>query len=106
SRRGGGDRRSAPAGVAAVQRSGSEARAAGVSRTWAELLGDDAAGPREAAEAGGFFSRLRDSLGKSRRALTEQIAAGTFDSADEAARGRVEEGRVAGGGRVGGHGGS
>jgi len=66
-----------------------------VSRTWAELLGDDAAGPREAAEAGGFFSRLRDSLGKSRRALTEQIAAGTFDSADEAAWERLEEALIA-----------
>ena len=54
-----------------------------MSRTWAELLGDEAAGPQESAEAGGFFSRLRDSLGKSRRALTEQIAAGTFDAKDD-----------------------
>src|SRR5205814_1061719 len=37
------------------------------------------------------FSRLRDSLGKSRRALTEQIAAATFDPADEAAWERLEE---------------
>jgi hypothetical protein len=40
------------------------------------LLGD--AGGDEGdteADASGFFSRLRDSLGKSRRALTEQIAA-------------------------------
>jgi len=66
-----------------------------VSRTWAELLGDDAAGPQETTEAGGFFSRLRDSLGKSRRALTEQIAAGTFDSADEAAWERLEEALIA-----------
>ena len=66
-----------------------------MSRTWAELLGDDAAGPQETAEAGGFFSRLRDSLGKSRRALTEQIAAGTFDSADEAAWERLEEALIA-----------
>jgi fused signal recognition particle receptor len=66
-----------------------------VSRTWAELLGDAAAGPQEAAEAGGFFSRLRDSLGKSRRALTEQIAASTFDSADEAAWERLEEALIA-----------
>jgi fused signal recognition particle receptor len=66
-----------------------------VSRTWAELLGDEAAGPQESAEAGGFFSRLRDSLGKSRRALTEQIAAGTFDAADDAAWERLEEALIA-----------
>ena len=66
-----------------------------MSRTWAELLGDEAAGPQESAEAGGFFSRLRDSLGKSRRALTEQIAAGTFDAADDAAWERLEEALIA-----------
>jgi fused signal recognition particle receptor len=66
-----------------------------VSRTWGELLGDENAGLEESAEAGGFFSRLRDSLGKSRRALTEQIAAGTFDSADDAAWERLEEALIA-----------
>jgi fused signal recognition particle receptor len=67
-----------------------------VSRTWGELLGDDGAGERETAEAGGsFFSRLRDSLGKSRRALTEQIAAAAFDPADEAAWERLEEALIA-----------
>ncbi|HMI22742.1 MAG TPA: signal recognition particle-docking protein FtsY [Gaiellaceae bacterium] len=66
-----------------------------MSRTWAELLGDEAAGPQESAEAGGFFSRLRDSLGKSRRALTEQIAAGTFDAGDDAAWERLEEALIA-----------
>ena len=66
-----------------------------MSRTWAELLGDEAAGPEASAEAGGFFSRLRDSLGKSRRALTEQIAAGTFDPADDAAWERLEEALIA-----------
>ena len=40
-----------------------------MSRTWAELLGDADEGAREAEERSGFFSRLRDSLGKSRRAL-------------------------------------
>jgi fused signal recognition particle receptor len=67
-----------------------------VSRTWAELLGD--AGGDEGdteADASGFFSRLRDSLGKSRRALTEQIAATAFDPADEAAWERLEEGLIA-----------
>ena len=66
-----------------------------MSRTWAELLGDADGGGAEAAEAGGFFSRLRDSLGKSRRALTEQIAATAFDPADEAAWERLEEALIA-----------
>ena len=67
-----------------------------MSRTWAELLGDADGGDAEAsAEAGGFFSRLRDSLGKSRRALTEQIAATAFDPADEAAWERLEEALIA-----------
>jgi fused signal recognition particle receptor len=66
-----------------------------VSRTWAELLGDDTADGPETAEATGFFSRLRDSLGKSRRALTEQIAATAFDPADEAAWERLEEALIA-----------
>jgi len=42
-----------------------------------------------------LFSRLRDSLGKSRRALTEQIAASTFDPADDAAWERLEEALIA-----------
>ncbi len=67
-----------------------------MSRTWGELLGDeDGAGPETTAEAGGFLSRLRDSLGKSRRALTEQIAAAAFDPADEAAWERLEEALIA-----------
>jgi fused signal recognition particle receptor len=66
-----------------------------VSRTWAELLGDADGGGAETTEAGGFFSRLRDSLGKSRRALTEQIAATAFDPADEAAWERLEEALIA-----------
>ena len=42
-------------------------------RTWTELLGD-AEGPYETETARqGFVSRLRDSLSRSRRALTEQI---------------------------------
>jgi fused signal recognition particle receptor len=67
-----------------------------MSRTWAELLGDEEAGEREERERTGFFSRLRDSLGKSRRALTEQIAAAAFDPADEAAWERLEEALIAG----------
>jgi fused signal recognition particle receptor len=61
-----------------------------VSRTWAELLGEGAA--EESVEEGaGFFGRLRDSLSKSRRALTQQLAVAAFDPADEEAWERLEE---------------
>ena len=63
-----------------------------MARTWAELLGDAETG----AERSGFFGRLRDSLGKSRRALTEQIAAAAFDPSDDAAWERLEEALIAG----------
>jgi fused signal recognition particle receptor len=67
-----------------------------VSRTWGELLGDDSGAAGEtSAEASGFFSRLRESLGKSRRALTEEIAATAFDPADQAAWERLEEALIA-----------
>jgi fused signal recognition particle receptor len=56
-----------------------------MSRTWAELLGDDGVAEVEEQERTGLFARLRDSLGKSRRALTEQLAAAPFDADDEAA---------------------
>src|SRR5262245_33841317 len=63
-----------------------------MSRTWAELLGDAEPGELEDEErAAGFFSRLRDSLAKSRRALTEQIVAAGFDPADDEAWERLEE---------------
>jgi fused signal recognition particle receptor len=62
-----------------------------MSRTWAELLGDAAAAGGDEEERAGFFSRLRDSLSKSRRALTEQLAAAAFDPADDAAWERLEE---------------
>ena len=53
-----------------------------MARSWAELLGEENA-PPEPEEGGGMFARLRDSLGRSRRALTEQIGAATFDGGDE-----------------------
>jgi fused signal recognition particle receptor len=66
-----------------------------MARTWAELLGD-AEEPREAEEErAGFISRLRDSLGKSRRALTEQLALEAFDAADDEAWERLEEALIA-----------
>ena len=59
-----------------------------MSRTWGELLGD--AGTDETpAEQAGFFGRLRESLSKSRRALTQQLVA--FDPNDEDAWERLEE---------------
>jgi fused signal recognition particle receptor len=64
-------------------------------RSWSELLGD-AEGPDETDEQrAGFFGRLRDSLGKSRRALTDQIAAAAFDPADDEAWERLEEALIA-----------
>jgi hypothetical protein len=54
-----------------------------MARTWAQLLGEDGAGAEPEA-AGGMFARLRDSLGRSRRALTEQIGVAAFDAGDEA----------------------
>jgi fused signal recognition particle receptor len=60
-----------------------------MSRTWAELLGDAEAGEREDSEGTGFFSRLRDSLGKSRRALAAELG-GSFDPSEEDAWERLE----------------
>ena len=60
-----------------------------MSRTWAELLGEGAA-DESAEEQAGFFGRLRDSLSKSRRALTQQLAVAAFDPADEEAWERLE----------------
>jgi fused signal recognition particle receptor len=60
-----------------------------MSRTWSELLGDADAGAPEEAERTGFFSRLRDSLAKSRRALVAELGA-SFDPAAEDAWERLE----------------
>src|SRR5437764_7405033 len=62
-----------------------------MSRSWSELLGEENAAPEPDEARGGLFSRLRDSLSKSRRALTEQIASAAFDPGDEAAWERLEE---------------
>src|SRR5688572_11274571 len=61
-----------------------------MSRTWSELLGDEATEADE-PERSGFFGRMRDSLAKSRRALTEQLATAAFDAGDDAAWERLEE---------------
>ena len=59
-----------------------------MARSWSELLGETDASPEPDA---GRFARLRDSLSKSRRALTEQIAAAAFDPTDDLAWERLEE---------------
>src|SRR5213082_2556738 len=64
-------------------------------RSWAELLGDDEPGARGGNDGPGFFGRLRDSLCKSRRALTEELALGSFDPADDASWERLEEALIA-----------
>jgi fused signal recognition particle receptor len=62
-----------------------------MARSWAEFLGD-AEGPYETEVARrGFTARLRDSLSRSRRALTEQIAVAAFDPGDAASWERLEE---------------
>jgi len=61
-----------------------------MSLTWAELLGDEPTAADE-PERTGLFSRMRDSLAKSRRALTEQLAEAAFDASDSDAWERLEE---------------
>jgi fused signal recognition particle receptor len=62
-----------------------------MARSWSELLGDSAVDGETAEEARGFFGRLRDSLGKSRRALTEQLQVAAFDPGDDTSWERLEE---------------
>jgi fused signal recognition particle receptor len=62
-----------------------------MARSWSELLGEENAAPEPEEARGGMFARLRESLSKSRRALTEQIAAAAFDPGDDAAWERLEE---------------
>ena len=69
-----------------------------MARSWGELLGEPDARPEPGDEGGGrLFSRLRDSLSKSRRALTgELVAATSFDPGDDADWERLEEALIAG----------
>jgi len=66
-----------------------------VSRTWAELLGDEPTAADE-PERAGMFARVRESLAKSRRALTEQLALAAFDASDAEAWERLEEALIRG----------
>ena len=67
-----------------------------MARSWSQLLGEENAEPEAEEQRGRFFSRLRDSLGKSRRALTEQIAATAFDPSNDADWERLEEALIMG----------
>ena len=60
-------------------------------RSWGQLLGEENAQPEPEAQRGGLFSRLRDSLYKSRTALTAELASAAFDPGDDAAWERLEE---------------
>jgi fused signal recognition particle receptor len=67
-----------------------------MARSWAELLGETDARSDPEAERGGMFARLRDSLSKSRRALTGELAAATFDPGNAADWERLEEALIMG----------
>ncbi len=69
-----------------------------MSRSWGELLGESGAAPESEEQGGRFFSRLRDSLSKSRKALTGEIASAVvaFDPESEADWERLEEALIAG----------
>src|SRR5438552_8954046 len=60
-------------------------------RSWSQLLGEENAQPEPEEDRAGLFSRLRDSLSKSRRALTAELASAAFDPGDDAAWERLEE---------------
>jgi fused signal recognition particle receptor len=61
-----------------------------VSYTWSELLGDAVTAADE-PERTRFFGRMRESLAKSRRALTAELSAAGFDSSDDESWERLEE---------------
>jgi fused signal recognition particle receptor len=67
-----------------------------VARSWAQLLGETDAAPEAEERRGGMFSRLRDSLSKSRRALTGELAAAAFDPGNQADWERLEEALIMG----------
>jgi fused signal recognition particle receptor len=66
-----------------------------MARSWGELLGEDGAAEPE-GERRGLFGRLRDSLGKSRRALTGELAAAAFDPGNVEDWERLEEALIRG----------
>jgi len=67
-----------------------------MARSWAQLLGEADAAPEPEADRAGMFSRLRDSLSKSRRALTGELASAAFDTGNAADWERLEEALIMG----------
>jgi fused signal recognition particle receptor len=67
-----------------------------VARSWGQLLGETDAAPEPEERRGGMFSRLRDSLSKSRRALTGELAAAAFDPGNQGDWERLEEALIMG----------
>ncbi len=67
-----------------------------MARSWAQLLGETDAAPEPEERRGGMFSRLRDSLSKSRRALTGELAAAAFDPGNQGDWERLEEALIMG----------
>ena len=67
-----------------------------MARSWAEFLGDGEGPDETETTRRGFAARLRDSLSRSRRALTEQISAMAFDPEDSESWERLEEALLAG----------
>jgi fused signal recognition particle receptor len=67
-----------------------------VPTSWGDLLGDEREERESEEQRAGLFARLRDSLGRSRRALTQELAAAAFDPGDAASWERLEEALIAG----------
>ena len=67
-----------------------------MARSWGQLLGETDAAPEPEERRGGMFSRLRDSLSKSRRALTGELAAAAFDPGNQGDWERLEEALIMG----------
>jgi fused signal recognition particle receptor len=67
-----------------------------VARTWGELLGDGRPDTATVEQQRGMFGRLRESLSRSRQALTAELAAATFDPGNTADWERLEEALIAG----------
>jgi fused signal recognition particle receptor len=65
-----------------------------MARSWSELLGEEAR-PEDEEERRSWLGRVRESLSKSRRALSEQIALAAFDPQDDDAWERLEEALIA-----------
>jgi fused signal recognition particle receptor len=67
-----------------------------MARSWGELLGEADAAPEPEERRSGMFSRLRDSLSKSRRALTGELATAAFDPGNDLDWERLEEALIMG----------